>query len=182
MINENTLRLARRSLEARAEAMSNARFGPLVTCEFNFGHLVAGFARGEIQRWLSGENGVQPNGRAIYRISARTENGAEALVQSFAQVRGDADYALARRNHDHDGQTIYVGSSMEISSRLREHLQKAHVKTFALHLGRWCPAENHVLRVEVQAPEDDTQNEVLQDVEDALWDQYRPLFGRRGAK
>lgn len=182
MINQDILRQGGDALRARAEALPHARFGPIVSRDFTMRELKAGLGRGAIQKWLRSSEHVEVYGRAIYRISAATQAGADALLAEFGRVQPNVSYSLPRLIPEHQGRTIYVGSSLKIAERLREHLQRASDATYALHLRRWCLTEDHVLRVELQAPADGVPNTVVQDAEDALWDFSQPRLGRRGAK
>jgi hypothetical protein len=155
--------------------MRAVSFGPVVTREFTFKELIQGLAGGAIQKWLAKASGVHKNGKAIYRISATTPEGAKALSSrfdkdGFGKNKSKTAYKLPKRNDLHEGPTLYFGSSTKISTRLREHLKKAHTGTYALHLMRWCPPKDYSVLLEVQAPDDDVQPELLQEVEDALWD------------
>jgi len=80
-------------------------------------------------------------------------------------------------------QVIYVGTSSRgmgsFKDRLREHLGIIGPKVYSLQLAHWlqpCPAKIHV---EV-FPIEDSKKGILYDFENALWDFYEPLFGKKG--
>ncbi|GHU11635.1 hypothetical protein FACS1894151_11330 [Spirochaetia bacterium] len=79
---------------------------------------------------------------------------------------------------------LYVGSSEDISQRLKEHLFWCNPNTYAMHLENWFPNDVSITI--------DTWNfweflngenpDHLQNIEDILWNHYKPLFGRQGKK
>ena len=97
---------------------------------------------------------------------------------------------------------LYVGSSKELKSRLREHCDDNTKGPYAMHIGSWKNwshlkelKEQKVLE-ELKELEDgqiiikilklENQKEYIpeqiQFYEDVLWDSYKPLLGRRGSK
>jgi hypothetical protein len=79
---------------------------------------------------------------------------------------------------------LYVGSSEDISQRLKEHLFRCNPNTYAMHLENWFPNNVSItidtwnFRDFLDGEEDD----YLQTIEDILWNHYKPLFGRQGKK
>lgn len=182
LISQQVLDDASVALRNRAKKLKKANFGKCVSHEFSFNQLRNGLVHGSLQTWLRGSLEGDYGRPAIYRITAKDQAGASALIDRYDAIANDADFALSRRNNGHNGRTVYVGSSQKVADRLREHLQQASRSTFALHLRRWDLNGPHTLRVEVHASTNLIDAALLQDAEDALWDQSQPLFGRRGAK
>jgi hypothetical protein len=85
-------------------------------------------------------------------------------------------------NVQHKGtQYLYVGRSQKLRQRIRQHLGKNHKGTYAMHMERWC--KNLKLNIEFQYFEIlNSDNVLVQSIEDALWDKLKPCFGRKGAK
>ena len=100
---------------------------------------------------------------------------------------------------------LYVGSSKELKSRLRQHCDDNLNGPYAMHIGSWKnwshlkeQKEQKELKVlEVLKELKDGQIEIfilklenkkeyfpeqIQFYEDVLWDYYKPLLGRRGPK
>ena len=85
---------------------------------------------------------------------------------------------------------LYVGSSKELKSRLREHCDDKPKGPYAMHIGSWKnwltqeELKNGQIKIEILKLEN--QNEYFPDqiqfYEDVLWDYYKPLLGRRGSK
>lgn len=85
---------------------------------------------------------------------------------------------------------LYVGSSKELKSRLREHCDDNPKGPYAMHIGswkNWLPLKElkdgqikiFILKLENQ---NEYFPEQIQFYEDVLWDYYKPLLGRRGSK
>lgn len=78
--------------------------------------------------------------------------------------------------------TLYVGGSENIIRRLREHLCEAADKTTALNMRRWCPNSEGTIAVYVQTFISDVSRGCRQDLEDALWEELKPMFGNKGGR
>ncbi len=117
----------------------------------------------------------------------RFQTEAVAHFHAAFPDRTDRTYRLCRRNAlTDDSVTLYVGSSRDFASRLRQHLGLANETTYAMHLSRWVPdALSKVpLTLECWTVEDSARlrPEVLQTLEDYLWMHSQPALGRRGAR
>ena len=77
---------------------------------------------------------------------------------------------------------FYVGSSKGMRQRLKDHLGYGAISTYGLHLAHWAnhfPLELEFVCAKYRAG---CELEVYQLLEDALWDEMAPMFGRKGAK
>ena len=80
-----------------------------------------------------------------------------------------------------EGRVLYVGRSWDPRARIAGHLRASTGKTYAIHFAAW--AQKLELQVEVYVYAfPGIADRVLQVVEDATWDRFDPLFGRRGEK
>ena len=99
---------------------------------------------------------------------------------AFVECRG-TPYKFSRHNrHAADSDCLYVGSSAKFVQRVAEHLGAGHPATYALHLCRWFPP-NAELRVTYGVMPETADAVLTAALEDRLWDQLGPMFGRRGA-
>lgn len=80
---------------------------------------------------------------------------------------------------DDESKILYVGSSQDLKKRLNEHLHDCSSKTYALRLSRWACSLNGNLHVKFAVFEGTSRSQ-LQDLEDQLASELRPIFGRRG--
>ena len=85
---------------------------------------------------------------------------------------------------------LYVGSSKDIKQRLKEHLFLCKQNTYAMHLKEWFDNKTHITIYiwdfkkffENKNVNEEESLEHLQNIEDLLWNHYKPLFGRQGKK
>ena len=138
---------------------------------------------------------------AIYRISASTEMCAQlwnAAVSAAEQRELDAQaakeskeeykppYKMARRIGYQPGQTcLYVGKSDEFTSRMREHFGSICKSTYAMHLSMWAPDSLHhaPVKIEYWPPASLNLSEpAIQALEDTMWEESSPVFGKQGPK
>jgi len=185
MINENTKRLSRTSLYARARAIKRVRFGDPVRRVFTVRDISRGTPEGEITPWLNERLGDQANLPMLYCLTVSEVEVATALREAFVQARNvrPKECALPRDNELHpNGTTLYVGRSQNIRSRLRQHLWQAPQTTYALNMHRWCPDIVGHVTVSVQPVLGQAGNEAVQDLEDTLWKTLLPIFGRSGSR
>jgi len=85
---------------------------------------------------------------------------------------------------------LYVGSSKELKSRLREHCDDNTKGPYAMHIGSWknwlplkeLKAGQIIIKILKLENQKEYFPEQIQFYEDVLWDYYKPLLGRRGSK
>lgn len=98
--------------------------------------------------------------------------------------------AFSKFTKEHNSSLLYVGSSEQISKRISQHLGiklKDHLKdilsTYALHMAHWLePHPAGRFNISIYKLSKSVDRVTMQAIEDALWTQYRPCFGKRGAK
>lgn len=130
----------------------------------------------EVAQW-AGKGNVY-----LYTICLVTEQGDLSKIRNaFSSAKATQnDRAYPRPN----GQSccLYVGSSKKVHQRLKEHLGYGAKGTYALHLAHWAsrfPVELEFMCAKYQAG---LGPEVYQALEDTLWNEMSPMFGRKGAK
>ena len=80
------------------------------------------------------------------------------------------------------GACLYVGSSQSMCTRFKEHLGYGSASTYALQLIHWARPLGLHLQFVCAKYAKDTPAEVLQALEDTLWQNQKPMFGRLGRK
>ncbi len=186
MITIEILNRARQSLAERAERLRVVARGQVVSRDFpliDFNE--DGFGRGEISKWANTVADDENNCPVIYRISAVEAVSRDLCLRSFDALDQPANFAMARSNIAHrapENNILYVGSSHNIGSRIKQHLEWAPIRTYALHMCRWCRGNAGSIRVELQSLGIPAFDKTVQDIEDTLWDASRPLFGKRGGR
>ncbi|WP_242077110.1 hypothetical protein [Brevundimonas diminuta] len=124
-------------------------------------------------------------GRCLYVLQVCDANLDQTHLANFqdrfaaAKDRASGSLAFPRLNKVEPSRVLYVGSSLTLSSRIKEHLGYGSDRTFALRLNSWVPAcEIDLL---VAAYDRDASNEAVLLLEDTLWRRLTPMFGRSGS-
>lgn len=116
--------------------------------------------------------------RGIYIFSLPQTSAPEEIRNRFRAFKDQGQWACPRINENHTSTTLYVGSTRRnLLGRLKQHLGRHNSrKTYALNLERWLdqPYTLEILEYQIE-------DSVLQLVEDALWHDLQPLFGKPGA-
>jgi hypothetical protein len=121
-------------------------------------------------------------GKFLYYFSVSSSVSVLKDFEDFININKRENVTkLAKLNlHNKDSVNLYVGSSNCIRKRFKEHCGKAHDRTYAMKLSHWLrntSADIKFTYVEVNNIDQLT----LQHLEDALWREFKPLFGKSGA-
>jgi hypothetical protein len=117
---------------------------------------------------------------AISRVSLVPSNEIVSHAFSVAKASEKGKRAYARLNTP--SSCIYVGSSEKIHQRIKEHLGYGAKGTYSLQLAAWAVPHNLSLKLWCAQYSEDTASGVLQALEDTLWSELKPMFGRQGAR
>ena len=124
----------------------------------------------------------------IYLLRAHVPSTAVAQIRAAfesAKVRRLGERAYPRLNAQDNtpsNPVLYVGSSAAITSRIRQHLGYGAPGTFALHLAFWAQALKLPLVLTIARFPPSVGPALIGPLEDNLWDDLNPLFGRKGRK
>lgn len=123
-------------------------------------------------------------GPCIYTISVSKDSDLLSMMKAFATARKKKDRKYSKLNQSGKS-CLYVGSSCTgFVKRINEHFGFGSKSTYALHLCHWAqqafPSMKLTLNY-VEYPED-TDPELIQILEDTLWENSEPMFGRKGSK
>lgn len=119
----------------------------------------------------------------IYYFNLNGDVDFKKLNAAFSEAKENkkGERAYPRLN-EKESRCLYVGSSKEIDKRFKEHLGYGHKGTYATQLAHWTNGLNLNVDFMCMRFEATTTGKVLQAFEDALWDNFNPMLGRRGAK
>lgn len=163
-----------------ADEVTKLALSPVQRIEFSLTHV----ANADALRHQLGEWSLPDEGEfVVYRFQTEAPGDFHAAFPESST----RTYKLSRKNElTDDGVTLYVGSSRSFASRLQQHFGFGYEGTYALHLKRWVPEPlcrtPLVLEYWTVLNSTKARPEVLQTLEDYLWDHSRPVFGRRGSK
>ena len=185
MLNDEIIRSARHAILSRARLIRQARYDDVIARQFSSHQIHTGEAAHSVGLWLEQALTGRIANPVLYSLSVDSLETAQTIKSAFDNLPNEETrgYRLPRRNPDNPRQTVlYVGGSGNIRRRLKEHLDAAHARTYAMNLRKWCPAFEGAITVKVQAFSPDVSRECRQDIEDSLWANLKPIFGKSGAR
>jgi hypothetical protein len=131
----------------------------------------------QLSPWLA------PERKYLYCLMSAGDAPTDRVCRAFAAVRDRRDgRAYARPNAGRDSRYLYVGSSRSLKRRFKEHLGFGAPGTYALQLAHWANDLDLPLELSVARYASTLPDEILQVLEDTLWDRLTPMFGRKGAR
>lgn len=119
----------------------------------------------------------------VLYIIKTTYSNRENILRLFYEFKSQNKEAfrLSSVNNEEQGKfngILYVGSSASLATRMNQHLGHNGNRVYSLQLNKWF---NEVSEVDIiTIPVDDAYADILYPLENALWDFYRPLFGKKG--
>jgi hypothetical protein len=116
----------------------------------------------------------------LYYLQIIGSSNLSSMEKAFTVEKSKSDRAYARFNSQ--SKVLYVGSSSDIGKRIREHLGYGAKATYALQLAHWCRNLNLSLEFVLAEYSTTTDSDLLQTLEDTLWDNLHPMFGRKGSR
>jgi hypothetical protein len=102
------------------------------------------------------------------------------VEQAYKDARANSARAFARPIRQSN--CLYVGGSQNISQRLKGHLGFGAKGTYAMQLAHWAPHLNLTLKFTCARYADTERPEIMQALEDTLWDTLTPMLGRKGKR
>ncbi|GHT94408.1 hypothetical protein FACS1894141_1020 [Spirochaetia bacterium] len=142
---------------------------------------VSKFSKEELKKKL---RGIKQN--AVYIITSQESfEGKQRKAYNNCKKNGfQMSRDMFKKHHENTNKPccLYVGSSItDVNTRLKQHLGITESKTtYALHLKYWW--KDATLQITVYQFNDDIEDYVLQFIEDCLWEENKPIFGRKGGK
>ncbi|MDU0697894.1 GIY-YIG nuclease family protein [Pseudomonas aeruginosa] len=119
----------------------------------------------------------------LYQLAVADPGLVPALHAAFAEAKthGQGNRAYARQQAP--SATLYVGSSQKLLERIKQHFGYGYARTYAMQLCHWLPAAlDGYLELQAWRFAADTPTSLIQAIEDGLWRQQQPMFGRQGAR
>ena len=104
------------------------------------------------------------------------------VERTFAMAKAHEENNRAYPRLNAKGRCFYVGSSQTVAKRFAEHLGYGSKKTYALQLLHWARPIGLRVKLTCAKYPNCTPYSVLQALEDTLWDNKAPMFGRQGRK
>lgn len=77
---------------------------------------------------------------------------------------------------------LYVGSSRSLISRIKQHFGYGPEGTYAMQLIHWCNDPNLKINLTILSFDKSINRRAFQALEDGMWDELKPMLGRKGPK
>lgn len=103
-------------------------------------------------------------------------NAADVALRKIDEARG-----FPKCNSSGDSRCLYVGHSFRVETRLRDHLGLGPAGTSSLHLKHWDGHPHDTVTFTAYRLSSDDKL-LAQLLEEYLWDELKPLLGKRGGK
>jgi hypothetical protein len=117
----------------------------------------------------------------LYVFHLAGEFNVSAVGRAFVDAKRNLNIRKFSKFGD-ENDCLYVGSSRDLGKRFKEHLGFGSAATYALQLSHWAPSLLLNIKFLAALYPVTTPPEVLQLLEDTLWDKRMPMFGKRGGK
>lgn len=142
-------------------------------------------AEGNVEKYLNSLSeweGKYSRCPYIYIIKAIDDTDLDRCRAKFANAKKEKVGARAYARLNGKSATLYVGSSHSISKRIGEHFGLGYRGTYALQMKIWVAGLDGSMKISIARLDAAIDRNVLQAVEDGLWQIDQPMFGRRGGK
>jgi hypothetical protein len=136
------------------------------------------------QRALLDKVSAQIGGDHLYLYYFQVVNNIDLaeVKRTFLNTKEREKNRRAYPRFNCQSEFLYVGSSFNISQRFKEHLGYGSKMTYSLQLAHWASNLNLELDFIYAKYPEDIVHDVIQIIEDTLWDELHPMFGRRGQR
>lgn len=135
--------------------------------------------------WIEFDTAVKDGKQFIYIIRI-SQGDKESILEAFTtfKKKSKGKYRLSSINTENNfTQVLYVGTSAlgprSLSTRMRQHVGVIGPMVYSLQMEKWCLTITKEIEVEV-FPIDQPFTGALYAFENALWDYFSPLFGKKG--
>ncbi|HCG7354113.1 hypothetical protein CGJ95_22250 [Vibrio parahaemolyticus] len=184
---KNAISNSSKSLLLLSEAVKNFKYPRAVELEFETSKLNQHYLNELLSSVPAGYSKDLSDTDFLYVFEVLNSNDIiqTEIVNSLKGAREDQHVKEAKKDYcriNHaNSQYLYVGRSKKLRSRLNQHLGAESGGLFAMHMSRWAIKTN--VKIKVSYYQIDNEDDLLiQALEDGLWDELQPMFGRKGDK
>lgn len=180
---------ARASLENVAKKIAHIDFPDPISFEFQLAKLSDSYIEEVVKTVPAGytKKYEETDFLYIFKLIDADEAKKKSIVDNFKKSRdiqntkGFEGKKDCCRYNEQLSDYLYIGRSQKLRSRLKQHLGAANKGIFAMHMLRWSAGLE--CTIEVSFYEFKSQdNLIVQALENALWQSFSPMFGRKGEK
>lgn len=118
----------------------------------------------------------------LYYFQMMNNADLAKVGSAFSHAQKEKRDGRAFPRFNKSSEFLYVGSSSNIFQRFKEHLGYGSQSTYSLQLAHW--ARDLYLELDFVCARygDDMASDVIQAIEDRLWDVLSPMLGRKGPR
>lgn len=116
----------------------------------------------------------------LYYLRVMNNPNLAEVERSFLAAKQSQKNQRAYPRLNRQSNFFYVGSSSNMIQRFKEHLGYGSDKTYSMQLSHW--ARNLNLKIEFIYAKYSFEGDIVQLIEDTLWDELSPMFGRKGRR
>lgn len=168
-----------RSLATEVEAV---RLAPMEPVSWSFADIRSA-PQVDLLKPLKSALADREKARFIYVFDVVGEFDSAAVRSAFERARKvSTEGRRFAKLSAGKGSVLYVGSSKKLIRRASEHLGLVAATVYAMHLRQWLPDADLRVRLSPFCLPDAVRNEVVQAIEDGLWQRLNPILGRQGAR
>ena len=132
-----------------------------------------------------------PQTPVIYKLTIESDSERKGLIKTYEQFHSEnrlkdrgKDRLNVSRFNNTNSNTLYLGSKMKNPhSRIKQHLGDGYFRTFSLHLNKWDVGLNYELTLQIfkitSKISQEYQRNLVELLEQELWDEYKPIFGKK---
>lgn len=169
------------NLRVLADGVEQASHVHKIIVEIDFPSIQNGYPPASLKPVLDECNEFKKS-KYLYIMEALEHTDILECYHAFSDARNNTLDKRAYARLNEPSETFYVGTSKSFSSRLKQHFGYASPKIFALHLSHWIQDIQGGIKLTAFRYSSDIEPKVLQAIEDGLWEEMLPMFGRQGAK
>jgi hypothetical protein len=125
---------------------------------------------------------------AIYAFRVREADAYQKIASAFGERAltddgGIKPYSYSEYNASSDARALYVGSGRNLPGRISEHLGRTGgVGTYSMRLNKWASVIDADVDVHYWLYPSSIGQPELEALEQELWDELLPFFGKRSGK
>jgi len=118
----------------------------------------------------------------IYTFTIIGNPSLDSIYNRYKETKENKKEARAYARLNRKSPCLYVGSSKEIVSRVKQHLGYGPQGTFAMQLIYWCKSLNLDIDLNIYSFDSEISLQSFQAFEDGAWRLLKPMLGRQGQK
>jgi len=118
----------------------------------------------------------------IYWFKVIDNYDLKTLYASYKKAKQDKINNRAYSRLNTISPYLYIGSSRSLIGRINQHFGYGPKGTYAMQFIHWCKDFNLKVGLTILNFDKTIDRKAFQALEDGIWEEFRPMFGRKGPK